>query len=341
MSSHDAPYAGGTQRLLFLVCSVIFLIAACRDKPQSDGLEELRIPDPQGYFVREGYVKMVPPLLLPRRTPRNDVEVWLKLPPAGLITTIAENGHPLIQLPIGSSAARVESVASGRDSSSWEWSIADVRGTRFEAKGEVFWVLRPEARRPQAPLVGWAWARASDQQQTTATALVSELAASIVEPAHREQERRAARRANACVSCHAHGRKENVRPGQYGLANRATDASGCFQVQNILVSQLPLETYFPLEMNRGGAFVQFGCGANGLAQDSGSAHPSCSDGSVPWGRFDVRAALAASNEQADGLCAARRYVFERLDPAGRLAFRDGFAECGIDGGGVTATSPVP
>ncbi len=292
-------------------------------------MKELRVPEPQGYFVREGYIRMVPPMRLPRRTPRNDVEVWLKLPEGGKITTNFRGGRPLLKLPSGSSAARVESVARGRDRSAWQWSIADVRGTRFEAEQEVFFVLRPEASRPQSPLIGWEWQRASAAHQTTATELVAELAASIVAKGQQDQEKRAARRANACASCHEYARLENQRPSQYGVSNRATDDSGCFQIQNVLISQVPLETYFPVEMNRTSPFVKFGCQAGAELQLPETGRPTCADGTVPWGRLDVPAALAVSDEQATGLCAARRYLFEHLDVPGRHAFREGFAECSI------------
>lgn len=284
---------------------------------------------------------MVPPLLLPRRTPRNDVEVWLRLPEGGRITTNVRDGRPLLKLPPGSSAARVESIARGRDVREWEWSIADVRGTRFEATKERFFVLRPEANRAQSPLIGWEWERASAAQQAAATGLVAELAASIVAKDQQDQERRGARRANACASCHQYARLENERPSQYGVSNRATDDSGCFQIQNVLISQVPLETYFPLEMNRASHFTKFGCQAGAELQLPESGHPSCADGSVPWGRLDVAAALAAADEQAEGLCAARRYLFEHMDAPGRQAFRDGFAECGISTADVTIVRPTP
>jgi len=321
--------------------AIVGFAAACRQKQLPEGIQELRVPEPQGHFVREGYVRMVPPLLLPRRTPRNEVDVWLRLPEGSRITTNVRDGRPLLKLPPGSSAARVESVARGRDKHEWEWSIADVRGTRFKPGKELFFVLRPEANRSQSPLIGWEWERASTAQQAAATDLVAELAASIVAEGQQDQERRGARRANACASCHQYARAENERPSQYGVSNRATDDSGCFQIQNVLVSQVPLETYFPVETNRTSRFIKFGCRAETELQLPETGHPTCANGSVPWGRFDVAAGLKAADEQAEGLCAARRYLFEHLDELGRQAFREGFAECGISVRDVTTEPAMP
>lgn len=340
MASHATTYVRRGHQLLWMLAILVF-VAACRQKQLPKGIRELRIPEPQGYFVREGYVRMVPPLLLPRRTPRNEVEVWLHLPDGARITTNVRDGRSLLKLPAGSSAARVESIARRRDKSDWEWSIADVRGTRFQAGKELFFVLRPEAQRPQSPLVGWEWERSSAAQNAAATDLVAELAASIVAKGRQDQERRGARRANACASCHQYARPENELPSQHGIANRATDDSGCFQVQNVLISQLPLETYFPIEVNRASPFIKFGCPAGGELQLPEAGRPTCSNGAVPWGRFDVASAIAAADEQAEGLCAARRYLFEHLDAIGRQAFREGFAECSISIPDVTAEPAAP
>lgn len=255
--------------------------------------------------------------------------MWLRLPENGQIRTRVQPGPPLIELPPGSSAVRVEKIAHGGEPSAWQWSTADVRGTRFERGGEVFFVLRPAEQRIHSPLTGWEWRRDSADQQREATRLVEELAASIAAPDHAEGEKKSARRANACSSCHEHARPANARPGEHGVANRSTDASGCYQVQNVLLSQVPLETYFPLEMNLNNPFVRFGCKSGEIRDAEPAERATCSDGSIPWGRFDVRAALAASNDQAQGLCLSRRYLYERIDEAGRQAFAQAFAECQI------------
>ena len=314
---------------------------ACRRvEPSATSLVEVRIRDPGTHFAREGYVQMVPPLLLPLRTARNVAEVWLKLPDRSLVTTEFHEGQPLLKLPAGATAVRVEKIARGQEGA-FEWSVADVRGTRFEVGKEVFFVLKPEAAEENSALLGWEWQRGSPEQQREATDRVAVLAGSLAEPERAEGQRQAARRANACASCHQHGRPANTRPREHGLANRRTDASGCFQVGNILLSRLPVETYFPLETNLENPFILFSCTTGEVRLLAPPQHPVCDDGSVPQGRFDVASAVAAANAQANELCVARKYLFDHLDAVGRSAFASGFAECKITTSLVTEPPVLP
>jgi hypothetical protein len=291
-------------------------------------LQEIRIAEPRDHFSREGYVQMVPPLLLPRRNERSRVEVWLKLPTGRPIAKRIQGGTPLLELPPGSRAARVESLAVGDDPETWAFSVADVRGTQFNADGELFFALRPENRRFDSALLGWSWRRSSSEEQARASEHLAELAASIVAPHLPQREKAATRYKNACATCHQHGRRVNERPGEHGVANRATDASGCYQIQNVLVSHLPLETYFPLETNLDSPFVSFDCGDQEALVDWSERRVSCADGRIPWGRLDVRAALRGADEHARAVCASRKYLYDHLDEPGRRAFHDGFEECG-------------
>jgi hypothetical protein len=349
MTLHAARYAGSYARLL--ACGALASISiACKDQQPSSALTPLHVAESRGHFLRDGYVEMVPPVLLPPRSPRNVVEVWLKLPPQGRLTTVLEGTRPLLRLPEGSVAARVEKQQAGQKDVR-DWRIADVRGTRFgPGEQETFFVLRPDDRSAAPPLSGWEWRRGAAEQHREATRLLQALAASIAPPDRADAERRSIEKTNDCAGCHVHRRPENQLPNEHGLANRSTDASGCFQIQSVLVSQLPLETYFPSEVNAANPFMKFGCREGAELRDGsvsdgatqrGRARPSCSDGSIPWARFDVKKALAASSEQAEKLCASRRYLAEHLDDAGRQAFREGLTECGIDTAPVTAGASAP
>jgi hypothetical protein len=139
----------------------------------------------------------------------------------------------------------------------------------------------------------------------------------------------AARINNDCAGCHQHGRPPNRRPREHGIANRGTDGSGCYQIQNILSSRVPVENYFPVETNLDDPFVHFDCESTDALVDRQAKRVRCADGSVPRGLFDVRAALSASDARAEKLCRARRYVFLHLDETGRQAFSPGFEECGV------------
>jgi hypothetical protein len=138
---------------------------------------------------------------------------------------------------------------------------------------------------------------------------------------------RAIRSGNACASCHVHGRTENQRPGQYGIVNRGADASGCFQIESVIQTELPLESYFPLETNLGDPFVSLWCGPKQASVAHGQV--SCEDGTVPRGRLAVREGLAAADEHVLGVCRARRFLYDHLDFAGRDALKDRFVECGL------------
>lgn len=340
MTFHAARYAASCARLLALSGLMTFA-AGCKDELQANGLTELRVPESRGYFLRDGYVEMVPAVLLPRRNPHQTVEVWLKLPPDGRLSTVLEGQRPLLRVPDGTVAARVEKQQAGQKDER-DWRIADVRGTRFGPGGqEMFFVLRPNDRSAAPPLSGWEWRRGVPEQQREATRLVADLAATLVPADRAASERRSVEKTSDCASCHVHRRLENLLPNQYGLANRATDASGCFQIQSVLIDQLPLETYFPLEQNVSDPFMHFGCRVGAQLRESPGERPSCSDGSIPWGRFDVRRAREASSEHAEKLCASRRYLFDHLDDAGRQTFREGLVGCGIDVPPVTAEAPSP
>ena len=62
---------------------------------------------------------------------------------------------------------------------------------------------------------------------------------------------------------------------------------------------------------------------------SGDHWFACRDGRLPIGHRDVAAGRAAGEPYTAQLCASRRYLFDRLDAAGRRAFATAFAACGI------------
>jgi hypothetical protein len=340
MAPHLRPYAALALRLLCLG-PVTASSVACQHHESKIELRELHVAESRGHFLREGFVEMVPPLRLPRRKPQQLAEVWLKLPSGAKLQTSLVEGRPLLRLPAGTEAARVEKQQAGQ-ADERDWRVADVRGTRFgSADAETFFVLRPVDTSAEPALSGWEWQRGLAREQREATRLLADLAASIVPRQRAESERRSIERTNDCAGCHVHARLENHLPSEHGVANRGADASGCYQIQSVLLSQLPLETYFPLEQNLGDPFIHFGCREGAELLRTPDARPRCADGSVPWGRFDVRAALAASSERAERLCASRRYLAEHLDQTGLAVFREGLDECGIEPSSVTATLRAP
>ena len=297
-------------------------LAGCSHSKQE--LEELQIQQPADYFRENGFSEMVPPLRLPQRSLRNRVEVWLKMPNGSVMNLRFAGTEPLLRLPPDSVAARVEYLS---ESEPMQFYTADVRGTRFGADAEHFFVLKPTSDVLPAPLHGWSWRRDSTTEQALADEKLAALVATDLRPADREEQLRTLRATNACASCHQHARSENVRPEQYGHVNRGTDDSGCFQVQNILRDELPIETYFPLEQNLQDRFISFWCGQEPAAVEHRHVH--CADGSVPRGRLAVREGLLAGDEHVLNVCRSRRYLDEHLSDAARNAFQEALTECGI------------
>ncbi len=296
-------------------------------------VRELKISDSAHYWREQGFVEMVPPLRLPTRGPDgNRVSVWLKLPPGSVIHSrwSTSTDRQTISLPPGTDAVRVEEIRLATEEGV-AWSVADARGTRFDRGGkERFYVLRAEASQPNAPLVGYEWQRGDASAESEAASLVSELVAKGVAPKRRAEVVARTRLNNQCARCHSYGRPDNQRPNQYGEVNRGTDLSGLFQVESLLRPRVPLEQYFPFETNANDRYLDFRC-ASGTLHRVNQPVPniSCSDGSVPMGSLDVRAALAAGDDRVKALCAARRYLYEHLDSPARTAFSERFAECGL------------
>lgn len=323
--------------------AVIAVIAGCggstptaddRALADREGITELRVDAPLGHWEREGFVLMTPPTRLPSASPGLDqIEVWLRLPAGAVITTEAgeDGGPPRLRMPHGAITDRVEYVGEGP-----RRHVADVRGTRFGQGGrERFRVLRPAAPRADAVLSGYEWDRGDEAQQAEVTARMIELLTTtppVRSMAADAQERAIARfrQLNACAPCHRPNKAENQREREGGLPNRATDASGLYTIATVLADEAPIERYRRYSRDFGDPFVTFWCGLEGpvtAASDDIARTPTCGDGSVPRGRIDLPAALAAGDAHARALCRARIYLHQHLDAAGQAAFARAVAPC--------------
>lgn len=325
MSFHPYIYARAAKRLLAGGALLFIAIKGC--SRSKDPLEEMYIAEPAQYFRQEGFVEMVPPLRLPLRTMRNRVEVWLKIPDRGVMSFRQGESGPLLGLPPDSVAARIESLSANGESEPMQFFAADVRGTRFGANDEHFFVLKPTSDSLPAALRGWSWLRGSAAEQALADDKLAALVGANLGGAEREERLSALRTTNACANCHVHTRKSNAFPEQFGHVNRGTDDSGCFQVQSILSDELPLESYFPLEQNLDDRFISFWCG--GQPAPVADRQVRCADGSIPRGRLAVREGRLAADEHVLNVCRSRRYLYAHLSDAARNAFEQPLAECGI------------
>jgi hypothetical protein len=317
-----------TRCLAATLCCLALSVGACKDEPK-----ELTIRTPERYWSENGFAKMVPPVRLPgREHGRDRTQVWLKLPKGSRITTrwLPDQARHVLEYPDGTIADRVEYWARGDSTSSWEYSVADVRGTRLASGKEFFHAYRPIAQRLHAPLRGFEWSRDDDAMEERATERLVEMVAALSSAARRAQTMERARYNYDCKRCHVHSRRNNAKAKEYGFVNRGTDAAGFVLIQTVLSNEVPIETYFPVERNQDDPFIRFVCGDQRTSATQGHNRvPTCSDGHVPTGVLDVAAALKAGDGRVKDLCASRKYLFDHMEPSDRAVFQERFAECGL------------
>ncbi len=281
-------------------------------------LQDLEIASDDNW-VDAGFVEMVSPISPPTSLDQSDlIEVWLRLPPGRTVdVTIAADGRPLVVLPPGTLADRVERITSTAGA-----PIVDVRGTEvLPDGGQQFHMLR----RVGPVLRGYAWARGSADEQREADARVAELVpVSAVAKL---------RRLNDCASCHVAQKPEQLELDPAGLPNRRTDVVGFYQVQAVLGDEQPLERSRPRDTNVDDPFITLACPDGGRPQvgsfDDGRREVRCSGTGVPRARYDVAAGLSAGALRALRVCASRRYLHEHMTDHARAAFQTAFIACGL------------
>jgi len=300
--------------------------------PPPADVKPVEIADPEHYWQAGGFIKLTTPVRISvaRGT---DTLVYLKLPPTGTITThyLADQKRMTFVFPAGTASDRV-TIAQGGDGKGF---VSDVRGTRWGDDGtEYFRVLRPTSLAANAPLTGFEWPRKDAKAQAGATAelikmmraiggKVKELAAS-----GRDLERFAS--LNECQSCHVANKPAGKNPDD-PLPPWPTDGSGLYVPPAVLDDAAALSTadYFD-DPNVGDKFVVAKCnsgkGANVLHED-GAGFYGCADQSMPVGHYDFTGAMKANEAHARDVCASRKYLFDRMDEAGRKAFAPAIAVC--------------
>lgn len=285
---------------------------------RSSQLQDLEIAS-DDHWIDAGFVEMVSPISPPTSRDESDlIEVWLRLPAGRTVdVTTADGARPLLALPPGTLADRVERIASMTGS-----RVVDVRGTELlQDGGQQFHMLR----RVGQSMRGFSWARGSADGQREADARVAELVpASAVAKL---------RRLNDCASCHLEKKSEQREVDGSGLPNRRTDDVGFYQVQAVLDDEQPLETTRPRDTNVDEPFVVLSCPNGSPAQqggfDDGRRTVRCEGNGLPRARYDVAAGLGAGALRALRVCASRRYLYEHMTDRARAAFRAEFAACGL------------
>jgi hypothetical protein len=317
-----------------------FAMVACSTGDASRGVVPVAIEDSGSYWENAGFAAMTPPLRLPSRDGRERIAVWLKIPDGKTIRVEPRpDGGLALSYPAGTIADRAD-MSDGSDPR----SVGDVRGTTFIGEGrELFHVLRRLDGDDSPRLAGVEWARddapAAREATDRMTSRVAEAEGLSADEAAQDPELRLLRQQNDCASCHLHGKPERTLRGARdatggALPNRATDGAGLYVIATVLADGAPLETHRAREMNVEDPFVSVTCGADRSAprlvrRAGGARHYDCDDGSVPYGRYDLPAALARDDDHARAVCRSRSYLFEHMDPTGQAAFASSFSVCGL------------
>jgi hypothetical protein len=282
---------------------------------------------------------MIPSLRLPTTHDATDIiRVYLRVPPGHSISAryLRSQGRYTLLFPTGTRADRVELLRYRNERGELGETPMDVRGTLIEANGsQRFHCLRPESGKPLAPLFGWSWPANDSAARQEALRRILDLGSRVGTPIDRPplagDALRALGRLNDCAHCHVANQRRATSIDAAPLPRRATDASGFYVPLSVLHSKGALAATRPLDPNAGDPYVDVRCGQETarLVRDGDWIWYRCADGSVPVGRREVRAALAAGDPYTAAICRSRRYLHDHMDSAARRAFASSFRECGI------------
>ncbi|MCA9655003.1 MAG: hypothetical protein KC501_34115 [Myxococcales bacterium] len=305
----------------------VTLAGACRSDGPPPGVEDLRIEQPTGYYEREGFTQLVPPVHLPSSSfVLDQVEIWVRLPEDASISVHEDElGRPTLEFPPGTIADRVEYDGRGEAR-----TIVDIRGTSIDDDGsQTFHVYRPTSLEPGVPLFGLAWAREDGEAHGAATErLLAELSAlppAVNMPqARRERFLEGVRGRNACAACHALSRPENTRPREHGLVNRSTDRSGFFTPHTVLWDEVPLEPYGAHDRSWDDPSIEVRCGD----ETSQAEDRQCPDGvTLPRGRLRWDAQEPDAKAHLEAVCESRAWLLAHLALDGRATLASVMAPC--------------
>ena len=296
----------------------LLIAVGCGDRPPA-GVSDVTIEDPVTFHEREGFVQMVPPIHLPSfRSDADTVEVWIRVPDGGKI----EAPDRRLEFPPGTIADRVEVRGLGKHR-----QVVDIRGAKIEADGtQTFHVYRPTAPGPAGPMFGLEWKRRDAEAHKAATdRFIAKLAALPPATKMKDDQRQAflddLRGKNQCLPCHEPKREQNVRQNDFGAVNRGTDHSGFFTPSTVLWDEIPLESYGKHDLSLTDPAISVTCG------DAKLEGRTCTNGQVPVGKWSFVRAQERNPERARQVCAARRYLAERMSPAARSRFEESLTSC--------------
>ena len=300
--------------------------------PPLANVKPVEIADPEHYWQAGGYIKLETPVRISVARGTGTL-VYLRLPPTGTIATryLADQKRTTFALPAGTALDRV-TVAQGGDGKIF---ISDVRGTRWGGDGtEYFHVYRPTSLAANAPLTGFEWPRKDAKAQAGATAelirMMRAISGKVTELVASSPDLERFASLNECQGCHVANKAIGKNPDD-PLPPWPTDGSGLYVPLAVLddVAALSTADFFD-DPNVEDKFVAAKCAsgkdANVLHED-GAGFYGCADASMPMGRYDFTAAMRAGEAHAKEVCTSRKYLYERMDEAGRKAFAPAMAVC--------------
>lgn len=306
------------------------VLGACRSDAPPPGVTDLRIESPREHHEREGFVQLVPPGHLPSSSPsRDQVEIWVKVPEGATIELHHDDaGRPSLEFPAGTLADRVEWFGTGD-----ERRIVDIRGTRIEADGaQTFYVYRPTAPDPRAPLFGLEWARDDAQAQQDATVRLAAKVGERPPVVGMSASRRAAvldgvRARNACAGCHGLSRPENARPREHGVVDRGTDHSGFFTPSTVLWDEVPLEAYGAHDRSWNDPSIEVRCGDQPATPPEDGQPRRCPDGGIARGRLQWNASEPAARAHLKAVCEGRAWLAAHMTQDDREELTPALGPC--------------
>lgn len=280
----------GLAALALLACS------ACRaaEPELSPGLRWVRASADPLAWVESGWIAVVTPVRPPTTADRRAHIVVAVKPPAGgtLRAVIDAQGRAQLELPTGSSAARIEyDSEEGADAPvAAGWRVLDVRRFDWLEAGLRCTVLRPRAA---GGLGGIEWACGNELDARAGQALVALGHQGLIAATARIAE------LNNCTSCHTPHRVEDR--SEHARVQRATDGQGLFTLRSVLRDEDPIEIYRPINPNEADELLAPTCPAGGAVTGG-----RCLDGSRPRLRLDIKPGLARGDPHVRQLCDSRR-----------------------------------
>ena len=274
-------------------------------------------------------VRMVSPVYLPSSSAEQEqVEVWVSVPADATVQLGEdERGRWSLTFPPGTRADRVEWFGTGAAR-----RIADIRGTRIDDDGtQTFFVYRPTAPHPTAPLFGVEWARENATAHAAATERLVARLSTLPPAAGMKPERRArflddVRAKNRCAGCHGIGRPENTHPREHGVVDRGTDNSGFFTPRAVLWDEGPVEAYGKHNGSLHDPALTVRCNG-GVVDAAALTNRRCPEGEIAQARVQWERAWSNGGARAHMICASRRAIAGWLSPEDRTRLTSVIAPC--------------